>query len=105
MGVCYTVPIPVLWSDDVTHKQKGSGEVSGYVSYLLRLWRERGSASIHWRASLQDPHSGERVGFAHLDELVAFLRQQTGLAPPAEDLVKAERALETGLPSEEGGSE
>jgi hypothetical protein len=89
----------------MTEEPGGVGEGLGYLSYLLRLWRERGSASIHWRASLQDPHSGERIGFAHLDELVAFLRGQTGLAPPAEDLVKDERAPETGLLSDEGGSE
>jgi hypothetical protein len=86
----------------VTHEQKGPREVPGYYSYLLRLWREKGSASIQWRASLQDPHSSERVGFAHLDELVAFLREQTGLAAPVEDLAKAQSAPETDLPSEEG---
>ncbi|MEJ2735098.1 MAG: hypothetical protein P8189_16290 [Anaerolineae bacterium] len=86
----------------MTHEQKGPREVPGYYSYLLRLWREKGSASIQWRASLQDPHSSERVGFAHLDELVAFLREQTGLAAPVEDLAKAQSAPETDLPSEEG---
>jgi hypothetical protein len=86
----------------VRHEQKGPREVPGYYSYLLRLWREKGSASIQWRASLQDPHSSERVGFAHLDELVAFLREQTGLAAPVEDLAKAQSAPETDLPSEEG---
>jgi hypothetical protein len=88
----------------VNQDQNGPREVPGYYSYLLRLWREKGSASIQWRASLQDPHSRERIGFAHLDELVAFLRGQTGLVPRAEDL-EDERAPETGVPSEEGGSE
>ena len=87
------------------HEEKGPRETPGYYSYLLRLWREKGSASIQWRASLQDPHSDERVGFAHLDELVAFLREQVGLAPPAEDLMAAERTLETEFTPEEGGSE
>jgi hypothetical protein len=105
MGICYTVHIRVLWSDDVTHEQKGPSEVPGYYSYLLRLWREKGSASIQWRTSLQDPHSGERIGFAHLDELVAFLRAQTGLAPSTGDLVKGKRTPKTGSTSEEGGSE
>jgi hypothetical protein len=86
-------------------EQKESGEVPGYRSYLLRLWREMGTGSTWWRASLQDPRSGERVGFAHLDELFAFLREQIGLPPPVEDLVKAEGSLETGFRSEEGGSE
>jgi hypothetical protein len=97
--------IRVLWSGDVTHEQRGPGEVSGYYSYLLRLWREKGSASIQWRASLQDPHSGERVGFAHLNELVAFLREQIGLPPPAEGLVKGERTAKKDSTSGEGGSE
>jgi len=87
------------------HEQKDRGEVPAYYSYLLRLWREKGRASVQWRASLQDPHSSERVGFAHLDELVAFLREQTGLPPPAEDLAEIEGASEIGLRSEEGGSE
>jgi hypothetical protein len=89
----------------MTHEQNKSGEVPSYISYMLRLWREMGTASTWWRASLQDPHSGERVGFAHLDELVAFLREQTGLTPPAEDVVRGERTSKTGSTSEEGGSE
>jgi hypothetical protein len=89
----------------MTHEQKGPGEAPNYVSYLLRLWREKGGQTTWWRASLQDPHSGERVGFAHLDELVAFLREQIGLTPPAEDLVKGERTPKTGSTSEEGESE
>ena len=89
----------------MTREQKGPpGDVPGYQSYLLRLWREKGRASIQWRASLQDPHSSERVGFAHLDELIAFLREQTGLAAPVDDLAKAQIAPETGLASEEGGA-
>jgi len=31
-----------------------------------------------WRASLEDPHSGERRGFADLESLFAFLKEQTG---------------------------
>jgi hypothetical protein len=105
MGGCYTVPILVFWSDDVTQEWRRPGERWGYVSYLLRLWREKDGQTIWWRASLQDPHSGERVGFSRLDDLVAFLREQTGLAPPAEGLAKGECPPETGSTSEEGGSE
>jgi hypothetical protein len=72
------------------------------MAYLLRLWREKGGATTRWRASLEDPHSGEKLGFAHLDELVAFLRERTGLAPPAESLVKHQRTPKTGAASEEG---
>ena len=51
-----------------------------YLSYLLRLWRVRERGPPAWRASLQRPGSGERVSFATLDELFAFLSQQTGTA-------------------------
>jgi hypothetical protein len=43
-----------------------------YFSYLLRIWRE----GARWRASLHDPHTGERVGFATLDDLVKYLYHQ-----------------------------
>jgi hypothetical protein len=55
-----------------------------YLSYLLRLWRvgggelhDMGSKAI-WRASLESARIGERRGFASLDELFDFLREQTG---------------------------
>lgn len=50
-----------------------------YRSYLMRLWRAGGeAASSPWRASLEDPHTGERFGFAGLEELFDFLREQIG---------------------------
>ena len=62
----------------MTQERMGAGEARNYLSYLLRLWREKGGETIRWRASLQDPHSGERVGFACLEELFGYLRQETG---------------------------
>lgn len=56
-----------------------------YFSYLLRLWRARGRGTPAWRASLQSPQTGDRVSFATLDDLFAFLREQTGLACDGED--------------------
>jgi hypothetical protein len=55
---------------------KGTQEQRDYFSYLLRLWRV-GTEKAVWRASLESPHGGERIGFASLDALFAFLRQQT----------------------------
>ena len=55
---------------------KGTPERRDYLSYLLRLWRV-GKQKAVWRASLESPHTGERIGFASLDALFAFLRQQT----------------------------
>jgi hypothetical protein len=48
-----------------------------YLSYLVRLWQVRADGAWIWRASLEDPRTGERHGFADLERLFAFLRQQT----------------------------
>ncbi|MBI5302038.1 MAG: hypothetical protein HY868_07860 [Chloroflexi bacterium] len=48
-----------------------------YLAYMLRLWQVRDNGETTWRASLEDPHSGERRGFASLEMLFAFLREQT----------------------------
>jgi len=53
-------------------------ERSDYISYLLRVWQTSSEGKAAWRASLESPHTGERIGFASLDKLCAFLRQQTG---------------------------
>ena len=49
-----------------------------YYSWLLRFWREGGATD--WRASLHDPHDGERLGFASANELFAYLERQIGMA-------------------------
>jgi hypothetical protein len=47
-----------------------------YLSYLLRLWSTEGEGVGVWRASLEDPLTGIRKGFADPDTLFAFLREQ-----------------------------
>jgi hypothetical protein len=52
-----------------------------YRSYLLRFWQERpppsGAPPLgRWRFSLEDPHSGARLGFADFDQLIGFLTNQ-----------------------------
>ena len=50
-----------------------------YRAYLLRLWRT-GEGELHrWRASLEDPQSGDRIGFGDLAALFCFLSDQTRL--------------------------
>jgi hypothetical protein len=59
-----------------------------YVAYLLRLWRvvsDDGAHSPVWRASVEDPHTGQRRGFADLDRLYDFLRQETEGVADAQD--------------------
>ena len=51
-----------------------------YVSYLLRLWRT--SKENPWRASLEDPRTGERVGFGSLEALWEFLQEKTEATLP-----------------------
>jgi hypothetical protein len=55
----------------------GEGGVR-YLAYMLRLWQVEGEDGAVWRASLEDAHTGERRGFASLEELVAWLREETG---------------------------
>jgi hypothetical protein len=44
-----------------------------YHSFLLRLWQVMEDGKPIWRFSLEDPVSGERIGFNRLGELVDFL--------------------------------
>ena len=46
-------------------------------SYLLRLWRTDEPENNNWQASLEIPESGERIGFASLEELFAYLMDLT----------------------------
>ena len=58
------------------------GETPRYRAYLLRCWAEHGPsapAPAVWRYSLEDPHTGERRGFADLAALLAFLRAELAL--------------------------
>lgn len=48
-----------------------------YLSYLLRLWQTSDGEAQIWRASLETPGTGERQGFASLDDLFEFLQAQT----------------------------
>ena len=48
-----------------------------YIAYLVRLWRARHAGAWVWRASLEDPHTGELQGFADIESLFAHLRHQT----------------------------
>lgn len=53
-----------------------------YQSFLLRLWRVKGTGPLAWRASLESTATGRRQGFANLEHLFAFLEAQTALQDP-----------------------
>jgi hypothetical protein len=62
-----------------------SREQKHYRSFLLRLWQAGNDGEPVWRASLESPLTGERLGFADLGELFACLEAQikeTALPPP-----------------------
>jgi len=60
----------------VNHQLTGTGKPEEYLSYVLRLWCE-GKQGGRWLSSLQNPITGERIGFASMDELFEFLRNKT----------------------------
>lgn len=55
-----------------------------YVAYMLRLWRAGSRAGQPvWRASLENPHTGERLAFGDGNALLDFLTDL--MAAAAED--------------------
>lgn len=57
-----------------------------YFSYMLRMWLSLEAQNPIWRASLENPHTGERLTFKNLDRLFTFLEDQC----TAKDSDKAE---------------
>jgi hypothetical protein len=49
-------------------------EEETYLAFLLRLRRE--SRAGPWRATLANPHTGERHNFARLEQLYQFLDER-----------------------------
>lgn len=52
-----------------------------YHAYLLRFWRDGDQAETAWRASLEDPHTGETFRFATVQQLYHFLDDMTAASP------------------------
>ena len=50
-------------------------------SFLLRLWCSNAQGASCWQASLEEPHTGERIGFADLEQLFMFLMEQVESNP------------------------
>ena len=57
-------------TDDNQALQTGSF----YQAYLLRIWRQRVEGQAVWRISLENVHTGERVIWHNLDDLMIFLK-------------------------------
>jgi hypothetical protein len=65
-----------------------NNEPNRYYAYLLRLWPESANTegAAGWRATLEDARSGERLGFASLEQLFTHLMQlaETSRREPGE---------------------
>ena len=48
-----------------------------HISFLLRLWQVESQSIPVWRASLEDPATGERKGFADMEALMQYLNSVT----------------------------
>lgn len=48
-----------------------------YRAFLLRLWPEFSGGQWVWRASLEDARGNVRKGFADLEQLHIYLKEQT----------------------------
>lgn len=46
-----------------------------YHAFLVRIWKD--GLDEHWRVTLDDPHSGQQVGFSDIAEFVAYIRRLT----------------------------
>jgi hypothetical protein len=60
-----------------------SSDYPGYVSFMLRLRKVGRDDESTWRASLENPHTGELLVFPNLQVLFTFLEKTTAeLADP-----------------------
>jgi hypothetical protein len=58
---------PVWLTEDETVEE------TRYLSYLLRLWAVKSAGGTYWRASLENPITGDRQGFPNLEALFTYL--------------------------------
>jgi hypothetical protein len=61
-------------------------EQPGYRSYLLRLWQVSTADPSSWRMSLEEVRTHQRRNFASLEQLFAFLIEETSDAPDSDDI-------------------
>ena len=52
------------------------GERRRYLAYLVRFWDASTTGTSLWHASVEDPQTGQRRGFATLESLCAFFAEQ-----------------------------
>ena len=60
------IQLTMVTKDDIPNRR----------SYILRLWVEDIKDEWVWRFSLEDTFTGERKGFARLEELFTYVQTQ-----------------------------
>lgn len=65
-----------------------------YLAYMLRLIPIQRDGAWTWRAFLENAHTGERLGFASVEMLFAFLLERFG-----------EKAMENNAPGKNGNAQ
>ncbi len=48
-------------------------ELPRHMTFLLRLWCVDETGRSNWRAALEIPETGQRIGFATLEQLFVYL--------------------------------
>jgi hypothetical protein len=90
MRQCVLCAFPIRWSatllpprSEINTRLIGDRamQTRRYLSYLLRLWQEDGDPPL-WRVTLESPQGGERMGFADLACLLAYLEDETSSGAP-----------------------
>ena len=46
-----------------------------YQAFLIRVWREDDLSG--WRVILEDPHTGQSIGFSSMKQLYEYLEEKT----------------------------
>ena len=66
-----------------------------YLAYLVRLWAVHHNGGVVWRASAENPHTGERRAFADLAGLFDFLLAEVAEEPPTPGQLEGGHAART----------
>ena len=73
---------------------------NSYVAYMLRLWQAGSLEGMPvWRASLENPHTGERLVFGNVEGLFAFLSELVASATGATSSADTATSAEAGHPN------
>ncbi len=59
--------------NDQTRQDTINAGKSRRISFLLCMWCADEAGNYNWRASLEMPKTGKRIGFASLEQLFVYL--------------------------------